>query len=240
MKKLLILFTLLVLAPAAIARDSQDSPRHFKHTSGYYLLIGGTSRPSFSSFFDYVNNVYQPLQKHKGFGGNISLSLGYISRFQRHFALDLGFTLYDLRTVAKFQNQNNTITESTIREELHYQAAVITGTIPYYFEYSQGQTIIPYAGIGFSVFSMRLDHYRDSYSDGTTLFSDNMQDTRMAVGGHLEAGFNIKLSRQIMLDFRGRWHSGLGHLSTLEDGFKDFSIKQDVSQISVGINYFLR
>jgi hypothetical protein len=78
---------------------------------------------------------------------------------------------------------------------------------------------------------MRLDDFRNG---------DVRRDTRTAVGAHFEAGVGIKITPRLWLDARGRWHNGSGHLATLEDGLRDFSIKQNISQYSLGIDYFFR
>ncbi len=239
MKKLSIII-MLALTPSLFAqdRDSREE-RRSRFSEGFYVLVGATSGPSFSEFFDYINTTFQPPNKPKEFGSNVSVSLGYISRFHKNFAADIGFSIYGLDTEFDFPNPNSTIPESRISHELDYQSAIFTGTIPILFEFSPRQPVIPYVGIGLSVFSMRLDHYRD-VSDGTGITSFALRDTRTAVGGHFEAGIAYKITPRLWLDLRGRWHNGTGHIATLERNFADFSIKQNISQYHAGINYYFR
>jgi hypothetical protein len=207
-------------------------------SNGFYVLLGGTKGPTFSDFISYMNNTYHPTKPMKNFGSNVSVSIGYISRFHRNFGLDVGFSIYGLRSVGDFPDTSSAIPESMFRHELDYLGAVFTATLPILFEFSPKQPVVPYIGIGISIFSMRLDDYYDVFQGNTDIYSDALRDTRTAVGGHFEAGVNVKINRRIWIDLRGRWHNGSGHLATYENNFADFSIKQNISQYSLGIDYF--
>jgi opacity protein-like surface antigen len=238
MKKILILIILFGLAAPSQAQNRQQHSRPHPG-DGFYILLGDTRGPSFSNFFDYLINTYHPPKPLKEFKNNVSFNIGYISRFHRNFAIDIGFSIYALHSKGDFPNPNSTDPNDRFRHELDYQAAIFTGTLPILFEFSPTQPVIPYVGIGLSIYSMRLDHFRDSYSGGA-IQSFAQRDTRTAVGGHFEVGIDVKITGRIWLDLRGRWHDGTGHLSTLEDNFHDFSIKQNISQLSAGIDYFFR
>jgi len=227
MKKLIIFTLVLSAAVPALAQRRMNSGQY--HSEGFYLLLGGTFGPSFSDFFNYISNTY-PTSKLKDFGGNASFSLGYISRFHRNFAVDAGFTIYNMKSRGVFAD-TGVFSSHLIDREFDYQAAIFTGTIPIYFEFNPGQPVVPYIGIGISIFSMRLDDYYNS---------DAYRDSRVAVGGHFEAGLALKLTPRIWVDARGRWHGGSGHLATFEKNFGDFTIRQSVAQYGLGIDYFFR
>ncbi len=237
MRKLLIL--LLAIGGTALAQSkSQRSLMEAGYlTNGFYIQLGYSHGPSFSSFFDYIKGAYRPEGRLGNFGGNASVSLGYISRFHRNFALDVGFSIYAMKKeFAVIDTINYIPPGARIRHELDYQSAIFTGTLPIILEFSPKQPVVPYVGIGISIFSLRLDHYRAS---------EALRDTRTAVGGHFEGGAAFKLTRKLWVDLRGRWHTGVSHLLTLEDDlriagrdFREFEIKQDVSQFSLGFDYF--
>lgn len=234
---------MIVLVPASIFAQSRSYNRGGERrarSDGFYLLLGGTNGPSFTDFFSYINNQYQPAKRMKNFGSNVSFNIGYISRFHRNFAIDVGFSIYGLKSTGNFPDTGSVIPESTLRHELDYQAAIFTGTLPIYLEFGPNQRIIPYVGIGISIYSMRLDDYVDIYSGNNLVFSDALRDTRTAVGGHFEAGIDYKINRRLWIDLRGRWHNGTGHLATLEKDLTDFSIKQNIAQYGIGINYYFR
>jgi opacity protein-like surface antigen len=239
MKRLVVLGLIL---NAALPVNAQKSHGARGRANGAYLIIGGAIGPTFSDFFSYINSTYQMRFQNNGesirnFGSNVSLSLGYISRFHRNFALDVGFSIYGLHSKGRISNRdgNPDSLGFFVRHELDYQVGIFTATLPIIFEFSPRQPVVPYVGIGVSVFAMRLDDFRD---DG--IFSEAFRDTRTSVGGHFEAGVAFKISQRIWLDARARWHDGTGHLSTLEENFRDFGVKQSVSQYGVGVDYFFR
>jgi len=235
---ILILFLAQASIPAAHAQREERRERH--RSDGFYISLGTAVGPTFNDFFDYINDRYQPSKPVGEFGSNIDFSVGYISRFHRNFALDAGFSLYGLKRKGEFINQNSALPESSISHELEYQAAIFTGTLPIYLEFSSAQPVVPYVGMGVSIFSMRLDDFRDATYPGQGILSEATRDTRTAVGAHFEAGLAVKLNRRFWIDLRGRWHTGQGHLATLENEFRDFSIRQYVSQYTLGVDYFFR
>jgi opacity protein-like surface antigen len=233
MKKAMIILLIVLLASPALAQRVRRGAGAY-HSEGFYLLLGGTVGPTFSDFFDHLSRTY-PSSKLKNFGGNASFSIGYISRFHRNFAIDAGFSIYSLKSRGAFSD-TGAYSAVRIDREFDYQAAIFTGTLPIYFEFSPGQTIVPYVGVGISIFSMRLDDYWSDVVSGSLAF----RDSRVAVGGHFEAGVGFKLTSKILLDARARWHSGNGRLATFENGGNDFSIKQNVAQYGLGVDYFFR
>jgi opacity protein-like surface antigen len=235
MKKILVFgFVLLLLAPAyGQRRYEKRGPR----TDGFYILLGAANGPKFSEFYDYMDDTYMNPGKLKEFGSNVAVSIGYLNRFRRNFAVDVGFSVYNLNSKGGIDNNNDAYSVTRVVHELDYQCAIFSGTLPIMFEFQPKQPIVPYVGIGISIFAMRLDDYRDVY-DGGTVYRDALRDTRTAVGGHFEAGVCYKFSQRIWLDLKGRWHGGNGHLATLENDLQDFAVKQNVSQYSIGVDYF--
>ncbi|OGC94959.1 MAG: hypothetical protein A2W25_11365 [candidate division Zixibacteria bacterium RBG_16_53_22] len=230
----------LLICSAALAQNIGDrSPADGGYlTNGFYVQAGYTSGPSFSAFFDYINSTNHLTNGIGNFGGNASFSVGYISRFHRNFALDVGFSIYGMNKEFEIPDTASAIPESRTRHELNYQSAIFTGTMPIILEFSSNQPVVPYIGIGISIFSLRLDHYRAL---------EALRDTRTAVGGHFGGGVAVKITRKLWLDLRGRWHAGISHLLTLERDsdtvaldFREFEIKQNVSQFSLGFDYFFR
>jgi opacity protein-like surface antigen len=231
MKNLIIIVILTIMAVPALAQyrhaGSGDGGRY--RSEGFYLLLGGTSGPTFSDFFNHIKQTYRTADMKK-FGGNVSFSLGYISRFRRNFAIDAGFSIYSLSSKGVFAD-TGAYSSIRINREIDYQAAIFTGTMPIFFEFSPTQPVVPYIGVGISIFSMRLDDYKNN---------DALRDSRVAVGGHFEAGVAYKLTPNIWLDARGRWHGGSGHLRTFENNLQDFSIRQSVAQYGIGVDYYFR
>ena len=228
MKRLTIILLVIMITVPAVAQRRESG---HMGSSGVYLQVGGSLGPTFSDFTGYVNSHYQPVKSLKDFGGNASLAFGYISRFYRNFGIDAGVSFYGLNSSGIFTDPNSAIPEARLSRRIEYKVALFTGTLPVYFEFSPAQKFVPYLGVGLSIFSMTLDDYFEGFIS---------HDTRTAVGGHFQAGVGYKLAPKLWLDLRGRWHSGNGHLSTLEDNFHDFSIKQNVSQYSLGVDYFFR
>jgi hypothetical protein len=227
----------LLCAPAMAQNKTERSLMDAGYlTNGFYIHLGYTTGPSFSTFFDYIKDTYQPDGSLENFDGNVSVSIGYLSRLHRNIALDVGFSIYGMNKEFSVVDTSSLIPEARIRHELNYQSAIFTGTVPIILEFSPSQPVVPYFGVGLSIFSLRLDHYRAS---------EALRDTRTSVGGHFEGGMGIKLTRKLWIDLRGRWHTGTSHLLTLEDDpdtiefdFREFEIRQNVSQYSLGISYF--
>jgi len=238
MKSISVFLVIFFLIQATHAQESRVKERY--RSDGFYVAIGGTVGPDFEEFFDYLNYRYQPPEKVDDFGGNVSFSLGYLSRFHRNFAFDFGFSIYGLKRAAEVLDPNSAIPEARVRHELEYQSAIFSGTVPILLEFSSIQPLVPYVGVGISIFSARLDDYRDVILPGQGTFGDASRDTRTSVGGHFEAGLAVKLNRRVWIDLRGRWHGGQGHLATLEDNFRDFKVEQSISQYTVGMDYFFR
>ncbi len=235
MKKYVMLLVCLLIATSAYAqrKDRED----FIRNNGLYVLIGGAIGPSFSEFSSYMHDFYySQIPTATGnmgkFGSNVSFSVGYISRFHRNFALDAGFSIYGLKAVGTIRDGANSTT--FVRHSLDYQAGIFTATLPVILDFAPRQPVVPYVGIGLSIFSMRLDDMRD---DGT--ITEYYRDSRTAVGAHFEAGANVRITRQFWITGRGRWHTGSGRLTTLEAP-NDFNIKQNVTQLEAGVVYYFR
>jgi hypothetical protein len=235
---------LVVLLASTVARGQDRTKRALADagymTSGFYVQIGYAHGPSFDSFFDYLEDTYQTAEEIRDFDGNVVASIGYLSRLHRHIAIDVGFSIYGMRRDFEFQNNNGNRPESRIRHEINYQSAIFSGTLPLVLEFEPGQPVVPYIGVGLSIFSLRIDNYRDAFYAGSPPLSEALRDTRTTAGGHFEGGVAFKLSRKLWIDARGRWHAGISHLVTLEDFPHDFEVRQNVSQFSLGIDYFFR
>ncbi len=229
MNRIMIILLVTVMSIPALAQRRRDIGN--ARSDAVYLQVGGSFGPTFSDFTGYVNSRYQPVKSLKNFGGNASLAFGYTSRFYRNFGFDAGVSFYGLNSSAIFTDPNSVIPEARLSRRLEYKVALFTGTLPFYFDFSPGQKFVPYLGVGLSIFSMTLDDYFQGFIS---------HDTRTAVGGHFQAGVGYKITSKLWLDLRGRWHGGNGHLATLEDNFRDFNIKQSVSQYSLGVDYFFR
>jgi opacity protein-like surface antigen len=229
MKKVMAILLAVAMAVPSLAQRRHAGRQY--GSEGVYLFVGGTFGPSFSDFVDYVNSVDYPVKRLENFGGNASLAMGYISRFHRNFGIDVGVSFYGLNSKGVFSDPNGTIPEAQLNRRLEYKAAIFTGTLPIYFEFGPPQPVVPYVGVGISIFSMTLDDYFGNYA---------WRDTRTAVGAHFQAGLGVKLTSRFWIDLRGRWHAGSGHLSTLEDNFRDFAINQNIAQYALGFDVFFR
>jgi len=233
-----LIFLLIANFAAAGERDRGERPL----TEGFYLNIGMVQGPDFSSFFNYVNDTYSQqylndTERFKKFDKSAALGLGYLLRLYPSFALDIGFSVYSLKRKGQITNLNPSFPEAGIRHDLEYQVGIFSATIPVLLDFSPKQPIVPYAGIGFSIFAMRLDDIKD---DGfiVTGYSDN----GTSVGGQFEAGMYVKVTKKIWIDFKGKWNTGTGYIRAQEpqDQYDKFKIEQDISQISVGGVYFFR
>jgi hypothetical protein len=240
------LLALLVLGfISSVHAQGRGGAEHYR-SDGFYIMLGAADGPSFSSFFNYIDDTYRvrPNERLKDFGSNVAFQLGYISRFHRNFALDVGISVYGLKSKGAFTNNDSLIAVGRISHDLQYQVGIFTVTIPIIFEFMPRQKIIPYVGIGISIFAERLDDFRDAALNSGTIRSDAFRDTRTSVGGHFEAGVGYKINQRIWLDLRGRWHGGSGHLSTLEansaNDLIEFAINQSVSQYMLGVDYYFR
>jgi hypothetical protein len=239
--KRLVIFLLVITSTAwgqHKGRRALASQGYF--TSGFYVQLGYTEGPTFANFFEYLERKFQVSEDIGEYGGNVSVNIGYLSRFSRNFALDVGFSIYGLNKTVDFANNDGSQPEARVRHELNYQSAIFSGTVPIILEFDPRQPVIPYVGMGLSIFSLRLDNFRDAFFADQSRFSEALRDTRTAVGGHFEAGLGLKITRRLWLDLRGRWHTGSSHLTTLEEFPADFDIKQTISQYSFGFDYFFR
>jgi hypothetical protein len=242
MRSCFILAAFFLAASIGHGQEKQGSHRDRGLDEGVYLRVGAATGPDFEDFFNYVNETYgeaflNTSDRIDKFGSAAVVSAGYMYRFHPYFALDVGFSIYQLKSRGEIRNLNPARQETSLQHDLEYQVGVFSFTVPVLLEFSRRQPVVPFVGVGVSIFAMRLDDYRD---DG--LFQDIYRDTDTAVGGHFEAGAYIKPFRSIWFDLRGRWHKGSGHLRAVEPGgfLSEFKIDQDFSIISAGVVYFFR
>ncbi len=242
MKNVVILLTILLTARPASSLDREKTLESYVPTEGFYVHFGASNGPDYAEFFDYVNNHYGDMylntdEKIDRFKSGFTGGFGYLLRLYPNFMLDVGLSIYNLKSKGEIINRNPGVPDLGIAHDLEYQVGIFSATIPVLLDFAPQQPVVPYAGIGISIFSMRLDDYRD---DGR--IQERYRETGTAVGGHFETGAFIKISKNIWLDFRGRWHSGSGNLRALEPigDLGKFKVNQDVSQFSAGIAYFFR
>src|SRR5512147_940996 len=105
MRKILIILLVLLLAVPVFAQRKKSVSRN----DGFYVMLGVAQGPSFSSFFNYLRERYQAVDgsELKNFGKNVDFQLGYISRFKKNFAIDLGFSIYTLRSKGRVYDPYN-------------------------------------------------------------------------------------------------------------------------------------
>ena len=242
MRKTILFLAVLFLAGNALGQSRRD-PKSL--TEGFYASIGVVDGPEFSSFVNYVNDFYRPLFSNNTdrldkFGKAPIISLGYLLRLYPSFALDVGFSIYSLKTEAKIRNFNSPDPEAGIRHKLEYQVGIFSATVPVLFDFSPKQPVVPYVGIGVSIFAMRLDDIKEVSENGSIVIGS--RDTGTNVGGHFETGLYAKISRKIWIDLQWKWHNGSGNLRAQEPGiqFEEFKIDQDLTQINAGVVYFFR
>ncbi len=237
----LVIF-LIALPATSLAQRNDDYDR--VHSEGFYINLGMTNGPDFADFFNQTNEFYQTRflnteEELDRFDKGVNIGLGYIVRLYPNFALDVGFSIYRLKSSGTIENRNPTFPERYVRHELEYQVGIFSATVPVLLDFDPRQPVVPYAGIGVSIFSMRLDDYR---SDG--LNAEILRETNTAVGGHFETGLFIKISKRIWIDFKARWHSGSANLRTLEPpplpDMARYKIKQDIAQLTLGGVYYFR
>lgn len=239
--KYVSLTMILLVFLSATSYGQRKSAYKRTHSEGFYLNMGVTNGPDFSEFFNYVNDFYQvsPDQELDRFDKGFNLGLGYLVRLYPNFALDVGFSIYRLKSAGRFNNNNSAVPESFVDHDLEYQVGLFSASIPVLLDFDPRQPIVPYAGIGISIFSMRLDDVRN---DG--LDAEILRETNTSVGGHFETGMFFKFNKRIWIDFKARWHSGSAHLRALEPpppaALGSFKIEQDISQFTLGAVYFFR
>lgn len=239
--------TAVLVAILAVTSHGQGKSLYQRtHSEGFYLNLGMARGPDFSDFFNYTNEYYQSRFANTGqeldrFDKGFNVGLGYLVRLYPNFALDVGFSIYRLKSAGRIENNNvgPSAPELYVDHDLDYQVGIFSASIPVLLDFAARQPLVPYAGIGISIFSMRLDDIR---YDGSIYASK--RETNAAVGGHFEAGMFFKLNRKIWIDFKARWYSGSAHLRTAEprdsDIFGNFKIEQDLSQFTLGAVYYFR
>lgn len=240
--KRVILFSILFLFVASAA-SQEESTRKRVFTEGIYGNIGVVNGPAFADFFDFINDTYSvqfnnTVDKIDEFGSAVAVSGGYLYRFYPNFALDVGFSTYQLKSSGKIINNNYPVQGPPyLQHELEYQVGIFSATIPVLLDFSVRQPAIPYVGIGISFFAMRLD---DFVNDGIRL--DAYRDTGTSVSGHFEAGTLIRLTPKIWIDLKGRWYTGSGYLRAFDPPYrlKRFKIEHDISHLSAGVVYYFR
>jgi opacity protein-like surface antigen len=241
MKNLLIALLLFPLVNMSLGQERRDRIKPL--TEGVYLDIGMANGPGFSEFFGFVNDFYgerylNTSDRIDDFGNGATLGMGYMLRLYPNFALDVGFSIYRLESKGEIINNNPAYPQEIgVRHEVEYQVGIFSATLPVLLDFSPRQPIVPYVGIGVSIFAMRLDDVRD---DGYIV--SGSRDTGTTVGGHFEAGAFLKLSRKIWIDVKGRWHNGSGHLRAQEPGgfFDKYRIEHDFNLASAGVIYYFR
>lgn len=244
MKKMMVVFLAILCAATASAQRRERRERGERTlTEGFYVNLGAADGPTFASFIDYVNSYYgqryfNTTDRLDKFGTSAAVSLGYLLRFYPSFALDVGFTIYSLKTKGQILNNNPAYpNEIGVRHDLEYQAGVFSATIPVLFDFSRHQPLVPYVGLGISIFAMRLDDIRD---DGYFVIA--ARDTGTGVGGQFEVGSYIKLSRKFWVDLKGRWFKGSGNIRAQEPAglYDSYKMDQDITMLSGGLVYFFR
>ncbi len=241
MKSLMLLASFFFFVASAASQPESTGDRVF--TEGVYGNIGAVNGPAFAEFFNYINDTYSErfnntVDKIDRFGSAPVIGAGYFYRFYPNFALDVGFSIYRLKSSGEIVN-NNYPTQGTplLQHDLEYQVGIFSATIPVLLDFSVQQPVVPYVGIGISVFAMRLD---DFVNDG--FIQDAYRDTGSSIGGHFEAGTFVRVTRKIWINIKGRWYKGSGHLRAFEppNSLSKFKIEHDISQLSAGVVYYFR
>jgi len=240
MKNILpILLAIIFFTPAY--SQNRDKPSSVR-TEGFYFNVGVVNGPSFAEFFDYVNETYalNSEKKMSNFSNTVAFGGGYFLRLYPNFALDVGISIYRQESNALIESFEAGIPIS-IRHDIEYQVGVFTASVPVLLEFDPRQPVVPYAGIGISIYAMRLDDYRVDY---VNFWEQFQRDTNTSVGGQFEVGALIKISKKFWIDGRAAWQSGSGRLKTLEPDppfvLDKYKVEQDVSQFSIGVLYFFR
>lgn len=242
MRSCLFLAVFFLAASISNGQDRQGRHRDRGLDEGIYLKVGAATGPDFRDFFDYINETYSeefsnPTDRLDEFGAAAVLCAGYLYRFHSYFALDVGFSIYRQRSQGEIRNLNPDSSQWSLQHDVEYQVGLFSVTVPVLFEFSRRQPLVPYVGVGLSIFAMRLDDFR---YEGP--YQDIYRDTGTAAGGHFETGIYIKPFRSVWFDLRGRWHMGSGHLRAVEPrGYlSSFEINQNFSILSAGVVYFFR
>lgn len=240
MKSLALFSTFFILAASAVGQERITGDRAY--TEGFYGNIGVVNGPAFADFFDFINDTYSvqfnnSVDKIDKFGSAAVMSAGYLYRFYPNFALDVGFSIYRLKSSGKIVNYNPAEIQPHLQHELEYQVGIFSATIPVFLDFSIKQPVVPYVGIGISVFAMRLDDFVDN---GLRL--DAYRDTGTSIGGHFEAGTLVRVTPKIWIDIKGRWYQGSGNLRAFEPPrfLSKFRIEHDISLLSAGVVYYFR
>lgn len=232
----------VLLSTAVFAQRNRDYQR--MHSEGFYFNIGVANGPDFAEFFNFTNDYYHTRFQNSSesldrFDKGLNIGLGYLVRLYPNFAIDVGFSIYKLKSEGRINNLNPGFPEPYVNHDLEYQVGIFSATVPVLLDFDPRQPLVPYAGIGISIYSMRLDDIRNN-----GLLSEALRETNTSVGGHFETGLFIKITKRIWLDFKARWHSGSASLRTLEpptsSDFTKYKIKHDMAQIGLGGVYYFR
>ena len=233
---------MILLMFSSISAQDDDNSKSVR-TEGFYFNAGLVNGPSFAEFFDYVNDTYGANSETKmdDFGNTASFGGGYFLRLYPNFALDVGFSVYRHRAnqLIESNDPNNFV---SLRHDIEYQVGVFTVSVPVLLEFDPRQPIVPYAGIGISIYAMRLDDYRIDYA--SPLGDLFQRDTNTSVGGQFEVGVLAKITGKFWIDGKAAWQSGSGRLKTLEPDppfvMDKYKVDQNVSQFTLGVLYFFR
>lgn len=246
MKKLIAITMLFLFLFSSVSFGQRRVRDRSVMNEGFYINMGVAVRPDFSDFFDSTNSYYQTRflnqdEKLDRFGSGFNFGIGYLVRLYPNFALDVGFSIYRLKSAGRITNRNlPPVQFPYVDHDLEYQVGIFSATIPVLLDFDPRQPAVPYFGIGISIFSMRLDDFRD---DGVNI-PDILRETNTSVGGHFEAGLFIKIKKKIWIDIKGRWHSGSAKLRAAEPAppadYGSFKVKQDVTQFTLGVVYYFR
>ena len=155
--KYLAFVTALIAALTANSFGQRNRDYQRTHSEGFYINMGVANGPEFSEFFNYVNDYYQVSddQKLGQFDNGFDVGLGYLVRLYPNFALDVGFSIYRLKSSGQFDNNNPAISVPYVDHDLDYQVGLFSASVPVLLDFDRRQPIVPYVGIGISIFSMR-------------------------------------------------------------------------------------
>ena len=138
---------IFVMAISITASAQRESEYRRVHSEGFYLNFGVANGPDFSDFFNYTNDFYQtrfqnPSESIDRFDNGFNIGLGYLVRLYPNFALDVGFSIYKLKSRGRIDNQNPGFPEAFVNHELEYQVGIFSATVPVLLDFDPRQPVV--------------------------------------------------------------------------------------------------
>lgn len=229
--KLASILSVIVLACLPAYGQIFTAPDYYEHNL-FFMLGGVMHGPKFDTFVDWANQYYDNRfgspEKISDFGNTFDFSIGMRTRFAYHFAFEIDFSTSLKKTRKSFSVDSGQV----ITQELELNTAIVTGSVPLIFQFSNHQPVIPFVAAGVSVFPIRLDHHISQI--GWRRY------TKTALAANFSVGLDAKIAGRFWVTARGDWTYGKTNLDVTQTDVTQpdhFSLDLNTTQFQGGIMY---